>query len=244
MSFFPAFSGKSRPLPKPGLFFRKPEFRKSLFVFFLLLLFSPVFGAEPSGVEPALPSDADLSRIHNKPRVVSSSVSGEIPEDGYRWISMDAAVHVFSDLPFEKLREISRDMKNFPSFFKRLKGVRLTELDSSSLLEMSVSVGLMGLNYETTYTMYVTEPVNTRNRLLIDYSFLSGDGLVKNDAHGIWFLEDASLNGVPGTYVYYTVHGVVLKKFPLQETIMDMFVNMEHVDIMNQFLRAGRRRVP
>jgi hypothetical protein len=232
---FMAPSAEYGPFQNPKPLPRKPAFRKGFPVFLLFSFSSLVFGAEPG-----IPSDTDLSRIHNRPRVVSSSISWETLEDRSRWISMDAAVHVFSDIPFEKLCAVSRDMRNFPSIFRRLKGTRVSALDSSSLLEMSVSVGLMGVNYETTYTMHVTEPVNTRNRLLIDYAFVSGDGLVKNDAHGIWVLEAASLNGVPGTYVYYSVHGIVLKKYPLQETIMEMFINREHVDIMNQFLRAGR----
>jgi hypothetical protein len=240
LSFF-GFSGKGRPLPKPGRLSPKPEFWESLSVILFFLLSPFAFGGETDILSAA---GTDLSQIYNRPQVVSSSISWETPEDKSRWISMDAEVHVFSDLPFGKLCEISRDMKNFPSFFKRIRGTRVTALEDSSLLEMSVSVGLMGVNYETAYTMYVTEPVNTQSRLLIDYSFLSGDGLLKNDAHGTWFLEAASLNGTPGTYVRYTAHGVVLKKFPLQETIMEIFVNREHVDIMNQFLRAGRRYTP
>jgi hypothetical protein len=192
------------------------------------------------GFEPDIPPGTDLSRIYNRPRVVSSSINWETLEDKSCWITMDADVHVFSDLPFEKLCAISRDMKNFPSFFKRLKTADLIKTESLSLFKRLVSVGLMGINYETTYPMNVTEPVNTPDRLLIDYSFFSSDGLVKDDAHGTWYLEAVSLNGVPGTYVRYTAHGVVLKKYPLQETIMDMFVGMEHVEIMNQFLRAGR----
>ncbi|MDR2134326.1 MAG: hypothetical protein LBP27_04395 [Treponema sp.] len=212
------------------------KFRGSLFVFAFLSVPRFVFGAEPG-----IPPGTDLSRIYNRPRVVSSSISWETLENR-RWILMDADVHVFSDIPFEKLCALSRDMENFPSFFRRLKGAGVTKFGSSSLIEMSVSVGLMGINYETTYTMYVTEPVNISGRLLIDYSFFSGDGLVKNDAHGTWYLDAASQDGVPGTYVRYTAHGVVLKKYPLQETIMEMFINMEHVEIMNQLLREGRKR--
>ncbi|MDR1588190.1 MAG: hypothetical protein LBS57_12105 [Treponema sp.] len=203
-------------------------------VFFFLSVSRLAFGSEPG-----IPPGTDLSRIYNKPRVISSSISWEATEDKSRWIVMDADVHVFSDIPFEKLCAVSRDMKNFSVFFKRLKKADVRGLGSSSLFEMLVSVGLMGINYETAYTMYVTEPVNIPGCLLIDYSFFSGDGLVKNDAHGTWYLEAVSLNGIPGAYIRYTAHGVVLKKYPLQETIMDMFVNMEHVEIMNQFLRAG-----
>jgi hypothetical protein len=217
---FPVFSGPCRVL----LFFALLSVSRSAF-----------------GAEPGIPPGTDLSRIHNRPRVVSSSISWESLENK-RWITMDADVHVVSDIPFEKLRALSRDMENFPSFFRRLKGAGVTRFESSSLIEMSVSVGLMGINYETTYTMRVTEPVNIPGRLLIDYVFLSGDGLVKNDAHGTWYLEAVSQDGVPGTYVRYTAHGVVLKKYPLQETVMEMFINMEHVEIMNQLLRAGRKR--
>jgi hypothetical protein len=103
---------------------------------------------------------------------------------------------------------------------------------------MFVSVGLMGITYDTDYTLLAGEQIDTSGRFLLDFSHVSSDGLVRN-AHGIWYFESVTINGVPAVYLRYIASGQVLKKYPLQDTIMDMFVDMEHIDLINQFLKAA-----
>jgi hypothetical protein len=198
-----------------------------------LLLSSRAFGAEPD-IFPG----TDLAHIFNKPAVIASSVTWETPEGQSQWITMDVDVHVFTDKPFELLRATAEDLESYPRIFKRLKRARVIRSGGGVFFEMGVSVGLTGITYDTNYTMRVTKPIHTPSRFMLDYAWHAGDGLVRDDAHGQWYLESASVNGIEGTYVRCTVHGAVLKKYPLQGEVMRMFVNLEHEDILKQFLKA------
>ena len=201
----------------------------------LLLLPSPARGAEP-GIAP----ETDMARIFHRPQVRYSSVTWETAEEQSRWITMDVDVHVFTDRPFETLRAATLELENYPRIFKRLTGARVIRSAGGLFFEMFVSVGLAGITYDTNYTMRVTEAVNSPAQFKLDYTWHAGDGLVRDDTRGVWYLEAASADGVPGTYIRYTVHGVVLKKYPLQGEIMRMFMNMEHEELMREFLRSAR----
>jgi hypothetical protein len=207
---------------------------------FCLLFFSvSVFGFSEA---PGIYQGTDLSKILNKPQIISSSVVLTKDEDASRWIDMYADVHVFTEVPFEEMFLLVHDFENFPAFFKRVKRVKLTQTAKDVFLEMTTSVSLMGINFETVYTMKVDEPLNDASRCFLDYSFYFGDGQVKDGTFGAWYLEAASAGRLSGTYIRYAARGVVLKKYPLQDTVMSMFVNKEHTDILNQLLKAAKNR--
>jgi hypothetical protein len=208
-------------------------------IFFFCLAFVLFTGTAVAG-ETAIPPDTDLSKIFQKPAVIGSSVTEEAAADRSQWITMEADVQVCTPLPLETLRTAARDYENYSGVFKRIKRDKVTRSPQGVFVEMSVSVGLMGITYDTTYTVLVDEQIDTPSRLLLDFSFVSSDGNVQ-DAHGIWYLESVLVNGSPATYARYTAHGKVLKKYPLQKTIMGTFINQEHIDLMNQFLKAASK---
>jgi hypothetical protein len=120
--------------------------------------------------------------------------------------------------------------------------VKLSKTAQDTFLEMNTSVSLMGIHYETVYTMKVDESLNDASHCFLDYSFYSSDGQVKDGSFGAWYLEAASAGGVRGAYIRYTNRGVVLKKYPLQDMVMSLFVNKEHTDILSQLLKAAKDR--
>jgi hypothetical protein len=213
---------------KPKKFFSIPVL--------ILFLASPLCGDEP-GIFPG----TDFSRILNRPQVISSLITGETLDDKSRWISMDVDVHVFTDKPFKKLRSTTELLEEYPRYFKRLKNASVASTPDGLFFEMFVSVGLLGISYDTNYVMRVTRPVDDAHRLLLDYVWYAGDGLVKDDAWGRWYIESATSNGIEGTYVRFVVHGTVLNKYPLQESAMRTFVNSEYEDVLKQFLKAADR---
>jgi hypothetical protein len=202
--------------------------------FLLIFLFTSVFaGAGEIGIAPG----TDLAKILNKPAMVGSSITGETAPDRSRWITMDADVHVCTAVPLNKLRTIVRDFENYPGIFKRMTKDTVSRGPDGVYVEMFISVGLMGINYNTAYTLLAEEQINTPGSFLLDFSHVSGDGLVRS-AHGLWYFESVTVNGNPAVYIRYIAKGTVLRKYPLQETVMSMFVNLEHIDMMNQFLKA------
>jgi hypothetical protein len=205
------------------------------FVCYFIFLFVSVF---VSGGDIGIPPDTDLAGILNKPAMVGSAITGETAADHSRWITMDADVHVCIAVPLDDLRAVARDFENYPRVFKRMKKSTVSRTGTGVYVEMFVSVGLLGINYNTAYTLLAEERIDTPARFLLDFSYVSGDGLVQN-AHGIWYFESVTVNGSPAVYTRYIAKGTVLRKYPLQETIMNMFVNLEHIDLMNQFLKAA-----
>jgi hypothetical protein len=191
------------------------------------------------GISPG----TDLGKIAKKPAIVSSEISLVPGDISPRWITMKADVHVWTDIPLDTLRPIARDFENYSNIFKRIKRDRVIKTEDALYLEMLISVGLLNITYDTEYVLLAAEVLNTPSRFLLDFSHVSDDGRVRK-AHGIWYFEAAAVEGVMGTYIRYIADGQVLKVYPLQDTIMHMFVNMEHIDILNQFLQAVSKRNP
>jgi hypothetical protein len=210
---------------------RVPRFLRVLPVVFLLL------PGLAGGGEIGIPPGTDLAKLLDRPAVVASSITGETAANHSRWITMEADVHACTALPLDTLRMTARDFESYPKIFKRMKWDRVRRSPEGVFVEMFISVGLMGITYDTVYTLLADEQIDTPARYLLDFSHAADDGLVQS-AHGIWYFESVVVNGTPAVYTRYIANGKVLKKYPLQDTIMSMFVNMEHIDLMNQFLRA------
>jgi hypothetical protein len=202
-----------------------------------LFLLLPGFAAAG---ETGIPPGTDLAALLDRPAVIASSVTVATAANRSRWIAMEADVHACTAVPLDRLRVIARDFEGYPKIFKRMKRDRVRRTPEGVFVEMFVSVGLAGITYDTDYTLLAEEQIDTSGRFLLDFSHVSSDGSVKN-AHGIWYFESVTVNGVPAVYLRYTASGQVLKKYPLQDTIMDMFINMEHIDLLNQFLKAAAR---
>jgi hypothetical protein len=215
-------------------FFRFPHFLRILLPVFLLF---PGFAAAG---ETGIPPGTDLAKLLNRPAVIASSIAVETEAGDSRWIVMDADIHACTALPLDRLRVMARNFEGYPKIFKRMKRDRVRRSPEGVFVEMFVSVGLMGVTYDTDYTLLAEERIDTAGRFLLDFSHVSSDGQVR-DAHGIWYFESVTVNGSPAVYLRYTASGKVLKKYPLQDTIMSIFVDMEHIDLLNQFLKAAAR---
>ena len=213
-------------------FFRSPVSPRVLLP--VLLLFPGFAAAGETGIPP----DTDLAKLLHRPAVIASSITVETEAGDFRWITMDADVHACTAIPLDRLREIARNFEGYPKIFKRMKWDKVRRSPEGVFVEMFISVGLMGITYDTDYTLLAEEQIDAAGRFLIDFSHVSSDGQVR-DAHGVWYFESVTVNGAPAVYLRYTASGKVLKKYPLQDTIMSMFVNMEHVDLLNQFLKAA-----
>jgi hypothetical protein len=225
LRIFPSLSGGAVTL------FRPPVFPPVFLSVFLL------FSGFPAAGEPAIPPGTDLAKLLHRPAVIASSIT-VAGAGGSRWITMDADVHACTVLPLDRLRGTVRNFEEYPAIFKRMKRDRVRRSPEGVFVEMSVSVGLAGVTYDTTYTLLAEERIDAAGRFLLDFSPVSSDGLVR-DPHGVWYFESVTVNGAPAVYLRYTASGKVLKKYPLQDTIMGMFVNMEHVDLLKQFLKAA-----
>jgi hypothetical protein len=208
--------------------------------FFLVLLFFTCLYHGAAAQEAGIAPGTDLAGIMGKPAIVRSAVSMETGAGGEKWIQMDADVHVCTNFTLDELRPVARDFANYANIFKRMKWTKVIEKGGSVYLEMFISVGLMGITYDADYTLLAAELVDTPSRFLLDFSHYADDGRIK-DAHGIWYFESVTVNGKAAVYMRYIASGKVLKKFPLQDTIMDIFVDMEHIDMLNQVLRAVRK---
>jgi hypothetical protein len=199
----------------------------------LLLLCFPVLAMG----EARIPPDTDLAKILNKPAIIKTAVSAEEGDDHTKWIGMLADIHACTDLPQDLLRRVVTDYETYPRVFKRLTSIRVNRTPEGAYQDWHIRVGFKSFSYDTDYTLFAEERINTPDTYLLDFSHVSDDGSVK-DAWGSWYFEKVQLGGEERTYVRYTTSCKTLRKFPLQRLIMGIIINMEYTDLMNQFLWA------
>jgi hypothetical protein len=152
---------------------------------------------------------------------------------------MLADIHVCVDIPQETLRGIVTDYEHYPQVFKRMRSIRVRREDQGAYQDWHVGVGFKNFSFDTYYTLLAVEKQNTAERYQLDFSHVADDGSIK-DAWGQWYFESIRLEGKEWTYVRYTTSSRVIRKFPLQRTIMGWIINKEYTDLMNQFLAAAR----
>jgi hypothetical protein len=186
-----------------------------------------------------MPSGTELPRIMNKPGVIQTHVSNEEGEGHTKWIGMLADIHVCVDIPQETLREVVTDYDRYPQVFNRMRGIRVRREGEGVYQDWHIGVGFKNFSYDTHYTLLAVEKENTPERYLLDFSHVADDGSIK-EAWGQWYFESLWFEGREWTYVRYTTSSRVVRKFPLQKTIMGWIINKEYTDLMNQFLKAAR----
>jgi ribosome-associated toxin RatA of RatAB toxin-antitoxin module len=211
-------------------FFQHPAFILFLFVCFPFAL---------PGQQAEIPVGTELSLIMNKPGIIRTYVSNEEGEGHTKWISMLADIHVCADIPQETLRAVVTDYERYPQVFKRLRSIRVRQGNEGTYQDWHVGVGFKGFSFDTRYTLLAVEKENTPERYLLDFSPVADDGSIK-DTWGQWYFESRRLDGKEWTYIRYTTSSRVIRKFPLQKTVMGWIINMEYTDLMNQFLKAAR----
>jgi ribosome-associated toxin RatA of RatAB toxin-antitoxin module len=191
------------------------------------------------GQQAAMPKGTELSRIMNRPGVIRTYVSNEEGEGHTKWIGMLADIHVCVDIPREILYKVVTDYEHYPQVFKRMRSIRVRRENEGAYQDWHIGVGFKGFSFDTYYTLLAVEKENTPERYLLDFSHVADDGSIK-DAWGQWYFESIRLNGRELTYIRYTTSSRVIRKFPLQKTIMGWIINMEYTDLMSQFLKAAR----
>ncbi|MDR0997503.1 MAG: SRPBCC family protein [Treponema sp.] len=191
------------------------------------------------GQQAAMPQGTELPRIMNKPGVIRTYVSNEEGEGHTKWIGMLADIHVCVDIPRETLYKVVTDYERYPQVFKRMRSIRVRRENEGAYQDWHIGVGFKGFSFDTYYTLLAVEKENTPERYLLDFSHVADDGSIK-DAWGQWYFESLRLDGREWTYIRYTTSSRVVRKFPLQKTIMGWIINMEYTDLMSQFLKAAR----
>jgi ribosome-associated toxin RatA of RatAB toxin-antitoxin module len=174
----------------------------------------------------------------NKPGIIRTYVSNEEGEGHSKWIGMLADIHVCVDIPQEVLRELVTDYERYPQVFKRMRSIRVRRESEGAYQDWHIGVGFRNFSYDTRYTLLAVEKQNTPERYLLDFSHVADDGSIK-EAWGQWYFESLWLEGKEWTYIRYTTSSRVIRKFPLQKTIMGWIINKEYTDLMSQFLKAA-----
>jgi hypothetical protein len=211
-------------------------YRLSLRLSFFVFLCAPLF---LRGQETAMPAGTELPRIMNKPGVIRTYVSNEEGEEHAKWIGMLADIHVCVDIPQKTLREVATDFERYPQVFKRMRSIRVRRESEGAYQDWHVGVGFKSFSFDTYYTLLAVEKQNTPERYVLDFSHVADDGSIK-EAWGQWYFESLWLEGKEWTYIRYTTSSRVIRKFPLQKTIMGWIIDNEYTDLMNQFLKAAR----
>jgi hypothetical protein len=204
----------------------------------LILLFFPIV-PYIQAEEYRLPPQDTWKKLSKRAEIIKTEVSREIEDDGSRWIDAYADLHVCTDIPLSSLRETILDYESYPRIFKRNKGMDVIREDGAVYHDMTAGIEVFRVFYTLRFRQQVTVVVDEPDRLLIDYSFVWGDGRVK-DVWGIWYFE--KLPGTDRCYVRYIAASRIMQRFALQRFIMSMLIDGETKDALNQFLGAARRR--
>jgi ribosome-associated toxin RatA of RatAB toxin-antitoxin module len=205
----------------------------------LFLLFIFIFGTGVNGEEYGLPSRNTWKKLYNKAEIVKTEVSSEVEADKSRWIDAYADLHTCTDIPLFRLRETILDYESYPQIFKRNKDMRVIRENGQVYHEMVAGIEVLGIAYTVKFRQLVRVLVDEPGRLIVDYSYASSDGRVK-DVRGAWYFE--TLPGTEWCYVRYFAASRMMRRFPLQRFIMSMLIDSETKDALSQFLTAARNR--
>ncbi|MDR3172911.1 MAG: SRPBCC family protein, partial [Treponema sp.] len=188
--------------------------------------------------EYRLPPQDTWRKLYNKAEIIKTEVSREKEDDGSRWIDAYADLHTCTDIPLSSLRETILDYESYPRIFKRNKGMEVVRENGLVYHDMTAGIEVLRTTYTLQFRQLVTVLADEPDRLLIDYSFVWGDGRVK-DVWGVWYFEN--LPGTDRCYVRYIAASRIMQRFALQRFIMSMLINGETKDALNQFLDAARK---
>ncbi|MDR1654657.1 MAG: hypothetical protein LBR96_01565, partial [Treponema sp.] len=163
----------------------------------------------------------------------------EVEADKSKWIDVYADLHTITDIPMSSLRETILDYEAYPRFFRRNKGMKVTREDGRVYHDMTAGLEVLGVSYAVRFRQEVTVLVDEPERLILDFSYVSGDGNVK-DVRGGWYFE--SLPETGRVYVRYYGASRVMQRIPLQRFFMSILIDDETSGALRQFLNAARKR--
>jgi hypothetical protein len=213
----------------------KARLVRTALLFFLLC---PRLPADPEGYH--LPLRDAWDKLYNRAEIIESTVSREIEDDGSQWIDAYADLHTCTDIPLASLRKTILDYESYPLIFKRNKNMEIAREGRALYHDITAGMEVFGVSYTVRFRQKVTVLVDEPDRLLIDYSYVRGDGRVK-DVRGAWYFE--RLPGTDRCYVRYFAASRMMRRFALQRLIMSMFIDGETRGALNQFLNAARAAV-
>ncbi|MDR2500997.1 MAG: hypothetical protein LBD37_07965 [Treponema sp.] len=209
----------------------------------LLLIMAPQTSGEEPGGRFGIPAGTSLRELCDRPRVIHSAVSAEQYEQQKEWIDLDIDLHICADVPLANLRAVLLDYTNYPKNFKRYKETALSQDERGLYQHITVSIGLMGFSFDTRYTLLSHTPIDTPDAFAMTWTHAGDDGSIKN-IRGNWYLQAVMVDNKPYTYIRYAAFSTAVRKFPLQRMVMNMFKDLEHFDMLKQFIRAGGRSGP
>jgi hypothetical protein len=187
-----------------------------------------------------IPGREILESIHDKPGIITAMVSRETGDDKIRWIEMRTDVHILSSLPMDTLKRTILDFNQYPRIFRRNRNTAAIRENNTVYLDMDVGAEFLGISFFVSYRVSVAELRNTPEEFILDFSHVSDDGGVK-DVSGRWHIKrlPPSEDGRQQCYVRYYARSKVVRKYPLQQMIMSLFINSESRDLLEQFIKAA-----
>lgn len=206
---------------------------------FLLILLCISLIPRLQAEEYGLPPQDTWKKLYGRAEIIKTEVSREIEADGSRWIDAYADLHSCTDIPLSSLRETILDYESYPRIFKRNKGMDVIRKNGLVYHDMTAGIEVFRVSYVLRFRQLVTVVIDEPDRLLIDYSYVRGDGRVK-DVRGAWYFEN--LPGTDRCYVRYIAASRIMQRFALQRFIMSMLIDGETRDALNQFLSAAENR--
>jgi hypothetical protein len=206
--------------------------------FHLVLLFVSLAPRLPAE-EYSLPPQDTWKKLYDRAEIIKTEVSREIEADGSRWIDAYADLHTCTDIPLPSLRETILDYESYPRIFKRNKSMDVIRENGLVYHDMVAGIEVFRVSYTLRFRQLVTVMIDEPDRLLIDYSYVWGDGRVK-DVRGAWYFE--KLPGTDQCYVRYIAASRIMQRFALQRFIMSMLIDGETREALNQFLSAAKKK--
>ncbi len=191
---------------------RSPSLVRSRFLFLALVL----GGLSSLGApRPAFADGADGAST-------TISILTESTEGGGSWIRSDTELVRAYPLPLGAFKAVLEDFEAYPRFLPRL--VRTTVLSrdrSCATIRQRYEIAILGYRYPTEYDLALVIAEDRQSGSWnLSWNLAGTDGSVGASA-GSWTLESyVDAEGQRGTRVTHRNHGVVRKKFPLQEPIM------------------------
>ncbi|MDR1374912.1 MAG: SRPBCC family protein, partial [Treponema sp.] len=189
-----------------------------------ILLMLAVPPAPVRGEEYQLPPQNTWRRLYNRAEIIKAEVSREIEADKSRWIDAYADLHTCTDLPLSVLRETILDFESYPQIFERNRSMQVIYEDGAVYHDMVAGIEVFGVFYSVRFRQLVTVIADEPNRLLVDYSYVWGDGKVKA-VRGAWYFEE--LPGTNRCYVRYIAASRMIQRFALQRFVMSMLIKGE-----------------
>jgi hypothetical protein len=207
----------------------------------LFLLGLSFLSAQETLVE--IPNRETLEHIDGKPGIIKTMVSQETGDNKTRYLEMYTDVHIVTAIPMDKLRETILDFTNYSRIFLRNHETLVVWENGAVFLDMTVGAKFLGIDFLVKYRVTATRLRDSSEEFILDFNHVSDDGNVE-DISGRWYVKKLPRRegAEQQCYVRYYAYSKMLRQYPLQRTIMSLFINSESKDLMEQFVKAADGR--